>query len=534
MFRLPSFDTPATFRGVGATVARDLAVLAGFLVVSYVLSNVLDVVGTLDAVAREHVDLPLSKLFGTIILVTLGVTLYVFTRYSLTVKELKQRLDAEDRAQKLAMHDQLTGLPNRRHFKAVLNWHLREARGARSIGVVMVNLDRFQAFNDLNGRTAGDELLITISKLLNLRAGVDGFVGRLDGDQFVVLVPDTSEDQMIDWVSALLTSIEAPVTIGQKSVSISATAGVVIGPADGIEAETLLHRADMAMRRAKADSRGWFAFFKATMAERVLERALFEHDLWTAVRDDQIQASFQPLVQLGDGSVRGYEILARWRHAERGDVAPDLFIPMAEASGAIEPLTMNLLRKACTAATAWDDDMQLSLNISPTQLGDVDLAKNLLNVLKDCGFPPERLEIELTEGALVADVDAARDILVALKSKGVTIALDNFGTGHASLRQLRELPFDKLKIDRSFVTRMLDDAASNGQVRAMVSLAKNMGLVVVAEGVETPEQAAVLADMGCDMGQGYHFGRALSAKAILAAKTAVSKADAPRALLPAE
>jgi predicted signal transduction protein with EAL and GGDEF domain len=302
----------------------------------------------------------------------------------------------------------------------------------------------------------------------------------------------------------------------------------VIGPADGIEAETLLHRADMAMRRAKTDSRGWFAFFKSAMAQRVMERALFEHDLWTAVRDDQIQASFQPLVQLSDGSVQGYEILARWRHAERGDVAPDQFIPMAEASGAIEPLTMSLLRKACMAASGWGEPCKLSLNISPTQLGDPELATNLLNVLKDCGFPPDRLEIELTEGALVADVDAAREILVALKARGVAIALDNFGTGHASLRQLRELPFDKLKIDRSFVSRMLEDAASNGQVRAIVSLAKNMGLAVVAEGVETPGQAAALADMGCDMGQGHHFGRPLSAKAIQGAKPAVATYQAQR------
>ncbi|HPI49274.1 MAG TPA: EAL domain-containing protein [Hyphomonadaceae bacterium] len=495
-------------RTVTAQVRRDMLIFAGFIAAGFILSVNLDVVGLLYAVGAEYEHLQLSKFFGTIIFTCAGLTLYVMTRYSAHIRELRTRLQTEERARRVAMHDPLTGLPNRRHLKGVLNWLLSGNDGARKLGVVMLNIDRFKSFNDANGRVQGDEVLMNVGKILNLRAGVDGFVARLEADEFVILLPDQGEEELMDWLSAVLTAIEAPMRVGKAIVSVSATAGAAIGLTDGRDAETLLHRSSLALRRAKDTSRGWFAFFKTGMDELVRQRALFENDLWNAVRNDEIAPYYQPLVSLDDGKARGYEILARWTHATRGPIPPDQFIPTAEASGAIGELTFNLLRRACREAVAAEGAPHLSLNLSPVQLQDEELAQKVLKVLEETNFPPERLEIELTEAALVTDLDAARTILHALRNKGVRIALDNFGAGHASLLQLRQLPFDKLKIDRSFVRRMTTDAESATLVRTIISMAKNLGLIVVAEGVETADQVKALSALGCDMAQGFHFGRA--------------------------
>ena len=501
---------PSVDRRVSQQVWRDLLIFSGFIAAGFILSVNLDVVGWLYALSSAYAHLQMSKLVGTIIVACVGVTLYVITRYHAHIRDLRARLCAEERSRRMAMHDQLTGLPNRRHLKGVLNWLLSESGANRRVGVVMLNVDRFRAFNDAHSRPVGDEVLINIGRVLNVRAGVDGFVARLESDDFVVLAPDMGEDELMDWISATLTAIEAPMVIGQQTYTVSATAGAAIGLADGRDAETLLHRSSLALRRAKDASRGWFAFFKTGMDELVRQRAQFEADLWTAIRNDEIAPHFQPLVHLRDGKPRGYEILARWTHATRGPIPPDQFIPVAEASGAIADMTINLFRKACREAAGLEGAPQLSLNVSPLMLLDPGLAQKLLNVMEEHKFAPSRLEIELTEAALVTDIDAARNVLGALREQGVRIALDNFGTGHASLTQLRLLPFDKLKIDRSFIRRITTDAESAAIVRAAIAMAKALGLVVVAEGVESLDQARMLASMGCDMAQGFHFGRAKS------------------------
>ncbi len=515
-------------RSISAQVRRDIMIFAGFIAAGFILSVNLDVVGLLYRLGTQHGDLQLSKLFGTIIFACVGLTLYVITRYSDHVRELRTRLQTEERARRVAMHDPLTGLPNRRHLKGVLNWLLSNNDASRKLGVVMLDVDRFGSFNDANGRVMGDEVLMNIGKVLNMRAGVSGFVARLEMDEFVVLLPDQGEEELMDWLSATLTAIEVPMMIGKTSVSISATAGAAIGLADGRDAETLLHRASLALRRAKDTSRGWFAFFRTGMDELVRQRALFENDLWNAVRNDEIAPYYQPLVSLSDGKPYGYEVLARWTHATRGPIPPDQFIPTAEASGAIAELTINLLRKACREAVNAEGAPRLSLNLSPVLLGDEGLAKQLLKVLEEANFAPSRLEIELTEAALVADLDAARDILHALRAQGVTVALDNFGKGHASLLQLRQLPFDKLKIDRSFVRRMVNDKESATLVRTIIAMARSLGLKVVAEGVETPEQGKALMAMGCDMGQGYLYGRASQTIAVRPGEPRPRRVAAPK------
>jgi diguanylate cyclase (GGDEF)-like protein len=501
-------------RNVNRQVRRDLLALTGFLAAGYILSINLNVVATLEAAMQQYKHLPLDRVFGTVIVAALGLTLYGFSRSYTTVQALSRQVKADERARRIAMHDQLTGLPNRRHLKGLVNFLLSENDGSKRMAVMLLNLDRFKAFNDHYGRTVGDELLIAVGRLLNYRAGVDGFVARLGADDFAVVLQDKTEDQVIDWLSSLLSAIETPFALTNEQVNIVATVGVSMAIADGRDAETLLNRAELALRRAKESNRGWFAFFKNGMDERVQERATFEHDLFQAVRNDEIEPWFQPLVSLGDGQVRGYEILARWQHAERGIIAPDLFIPVAEATGAIGDLTLNLLRRACREAAGWEGSPHLSLNISPAQLQDDMLAQRLLKVLAETGFPAGRLEIELTEAALVSDFEAARTILASLRNQGVKIALDNFGTGHSSLHQLRSLPFDKLKIDRSFIQDIDQKSEAALMLRTIVSLARNLNLAIVAEGVESDVQAHALAALGCELGQGHHFGRASSAEEI--------------------
>lgn len=495
---------------VAQQVRRDLMIFAGFIAAGFILSVNLDVVGLIHAWATDFEHLQLSRFLGTVIVACIGLTLYIMTRYHTHVRSLRERLMAEERARRVALHDQLTGLPNRRHLKGVLNWLLRENDGGRRLAVVMFNLDKFRDFNDAHGRPAGDEVVINVGKVLNVRAGADGFVARLESDDFVVLLPNQAEEELMDWLSATLTAIEAPVISGDKSFTVSATAGAAVGLVDGRDAETLLHRSSLALRRAKDAHRGWFAFFKTGMDELVRQRALFEGELSAAVRDDQIVPYFQPLVSLQDGSVRGYEILARWSHTTRGPIPPTHFIPAAEASGAIAELTFNLLRRACAEAAKLPGAPHLSLNVSPVQLEQPDFAHELLKVLEESNFPSARLEVELTEAALVSDSGAARAIVDALQAKGVRVALDNFGTGHSSLVQLRQLPFDKLKIDRSFVRAMTTDKEAAVMVRTIITMAKSLGLVVVGEGVETEDQARALAGMGCDMAQGFYFGRAVA------------------------
>jgi diguanylate cyclase len=446
----------------------------------------------------------------------LGITIASVAAAALTVGVVlalaDRRVNALELAQArkaaaMALHDALTGLPNRRHLMNSLEGFIENRPLNQRLAVVAVDLDRFKPVNDLYGHAVGDELLIRIAKLLSETVGDLGFVARLGGDEFVMVLPCARADELIGRLSALVALFEAPLKLGEHEVSIGATMGVAMAPDDGDEAPLLLRRADAALYRAKEDGRGRFAFFEPGLDARALERAMLEHDLRLAVRNDEIVPHFQPLVDLEDGAIKGYEILARWPHPTRGLVGPDQFIQIAEETGLIGEMTFNMLRRACREALHWPGAPRLSLNIAPAQLHDAALPQKILKVLAECGFPPARLEIEITEDALVADFDAARALLTSLKNLDVRIALDDFGTGYSSLRHLRELPFDVLKIDRSFVHSMTDSDEAMSIVRTIVHLAKSLGLAVTAEGIETQTQAAELQALGCERGQGYLLGR---------------------------
>jgi diguanylate cyclase (GGDEF)-like protein len=493
---------------------RDLLALTGFMVLAYFISLRLDLFDYLMHLAVEHEDWELDEIFAGVLLSTIGLFLYGLSRSRATVRELRGRVAAEERAKEMAMHDALTGLPNRRHLGLVLGDFVAGANAAQPLAVVAVDLDRFKPVNDLYGHAVGDQLLVKIAEMLRDEAGADGFAARLGGDEFILVLPDLSEEQLLSKLTALVAAFDAPFKLLGHEVSVGATLGVAMAPADGRDAETLMRRADVALYRGKDDGRGRFAFFEAGMDERVHERAALENDLRIAIRADQIEPHFQALVDLKSGDVLGYEILARWRHAERGLVPPDQFIPIAEETGLIGELTLSILDRACREAQAWPGAPRISLNISPMQLKDGALPQKLLRVLAGCGFPARRLEIEITEDALITDFEAARAILISLKNQGVHIALDDFGTGYSSLRHLRELPFDVLKIDRSFVQSMTDSDEARTLIKTIVSLAKNLGLGVTAEGIETEADANALRALGCELGQGYFYGRPVAGSAI--------------------
>ena len=295
-------------------------------------------------------------------------------------------------------------------------------------------------------------------------------------------------------------------------IQIGARVGIGLADAEEIVIDDLMHRADIALYRAKADGRGCVRQFEPGMDVHVRARALLEGELRQAIADDAIVPHFQPLVDISTGRLMGVEMLARWPHPVHGMVPPDQFIPIAEDLGLIGALTEQLLRRACLAAKSWPPEVSLACNVSPVQLRDPNLPGMIKGVLAETGFPASRIEIEVTESALVGDLDLARGLLDQLRVLGVRLALDDFGTGYSSLRHLQTLPFDKIKIDRSFVAAMATDPESAKIVSAVLGLGRSLGLATVAEGIETEETATFLRDLGCEIGQGWLFGRPTSAE----------------------
>lgn len=483
-------------------------VAASGLLAAAILSLHFTGMGALLLVADPTVRGPSESLDGALLALTIAVgiagVLLVTVFFALAERRLAAvELKAARDAAATALHDALTGLPNRRFLSetlpALLDSHAR-------VAVVAVDLDRFKPVNDLYGHAVGDELLTTIAGRLRDQAGGGGLAARLGGDEFVIVAPFDREDDLIGWLSATVANVEQPVVVSSHELMVGGTLGVALFPGDGKDPNLLLRRADIALYRAKNDGRGRYAFFEAGMDTLVTERAELERDLRAAVRDDQIEPYYQPLVRLASGRVSAFEVLARWPHPTRGLLNPARFIPIAEEIGLIGELSLSLLRRACRDMRDAEGAPRLSVNVAPAQLRDACLPQKILQVLAECGFPPSRLEIEITEDALIGDFEGAHLILTSLKNVGVRLALDDFGTGYSSLRHLRELPFDVLKIDRSFISGMIDSAECMTIVRTIVLLAQNLGLSVTAEGIETSAQAAELKDLGCDTGQGFLFG----------------------------
>jgi diguanylate cyclase (GGDEF)-like protein len=423
--------------------------------------------------------------------------------------------EAQEQAQSLARHDALTGLPNRRIFNAELENATSHSRsGLQAYSVLMIDLDRFKPVNDLQGHAVGDLVLCEVARRLRSVVRKGDVVARLGGDEFAIIAEVEQQsypDMIIRLAGRVINVVREPILVGDSRIEIDASIGIATSPTDGVDSEGLLRAADIAMYRAKRDGRGTFRFFEQSMDEELRAQTRLEADLRKAIISNEIKPHYQPLVDMRENQIYGFEILARWQHPERGLVAPDVFVPLVEQLGMISQMTWSLLRQACRDASGWAKDIKLSLNVSPIQLKDPALPAQLLSVLNQEGFAPSRLEIELTENALVDDLETAKLTILALQGLGIKVSLDDFGTGYSSLYHLRELNFDKIKIDRSFVQSMKDNIESEKIVDAILSLAHSLGLPTVAEGIENPEALKHLNKMGCNFGQGYYFGKAMTA-----------------------
>lgn len=423
----------------------------------------------------------------------------------------------------VARTDALTGLHNRRGLYEQLRTALAGAeRSGGAVALLLCDLDRFKGVNDAHGHTAGDHLLQLVTARLRNAVGDGGVIARLGGDEFALVAapeaansPGPVSEAAAQLARRIIAVLGQPFTLPDGVVAqIGVSIGIALArPEDG-SADALVRRADMALYRAKADGRSRFHFFDPGLDAHIQARALLEGELRHAVAHDLLVPHFQPLVDLATERLIGFEMLARWPHPTRGMIAPGEFISIAEDIGLVGPMTECLLRRACRAAAAWPSDIFVACNLSPLQLRDRDLPATVQSILIETGLPAHRLELEITESALVGDIDLAQDLLGKLKALGVRLALDDFGTGYSSLRHLQLLPIDKLKIDAGFVRAMVSDVESRKIVAAVIGLSHSLGLVTVAEGVEDEGTAALLRDFGCDVGQGWLYGRPAPAEAV--------------------
>jgi diguanylate cyclase (GGDEF)-like protein/PAS domain S-box-containing protein len=422
-------------------------------------------------------------------------------------EDITERKRAEERIAYLARHDPLTDLPNRTAFNEQLSFaRERAAAAGTGFAVLCIDLDRFKEVNDVFGHAAGDAMLREVAK--RLTAATEGaFLARLGADEFALI---SSEGMQPAAAAALAQRVQSAVAdelnVAGFRLRAELSIGVAIFPTDGAESATLLANAGAALDRAKEEGRGAIHFFAAAMDLELRERRALQHDLQSAIARDELALHYQPQARI-DGEIVGFEALARWHHPARGTVPPGTFIPLAEESGLIVPISEWILRSACREAAAWRHPLQIAVNLSPVQFRHGDIAGLVHAVLLETGLAPDRLELEVTEGVLIDDFSRAVSILRRLKSLGVRIAMDDFGTGYSSLSYLQAFPFDKIKIDQGFISNVERNRQSAAIARAVIALARALGLPVLAEGVETREQLAFLEREGCDQVQGYLIGR---------------------------
>jgi diguanylate cyclase (GGDEF)-like protein len=498
---------------------RDLIVIALVAIPTYLVLLAFDAFDLVYDWTRLHEDWQLDELVALLFTLGLAAIVYSWRRLSDLRGEISRRRDAEEEANRLARYDVLTGLANRRLFLEEARDRFRNLPKGCCCALFVVDLDQFKPINDFYGHRLGDEVLRVVADRLTRLVDGEGIVARLGGDEFGILLPYRRNDDKAERLARrIINDLPRPIALAALSLEIGVSIGIAVyDPADrrmnelaqreGNPVETVLRQADMAMYRAKTSGRGLYRFFDRDMDEALQQRVHLEREIKGAITRGEIVPYYQPLVDLATRETVGYEILARWLHPARGLLMPELFIPIAEDTGAIGDLTYYLLARAVRDAKDRSPHTFLSLNLSPRQFADPELAERILSILTEAGFPPQRLEIEITETAIVQRLEDAKVTLQSLRNLGIRIALDDFGTGYAGLHHLRELKLDTLKIDRSFITHMLDNPDEAKIVEAIVSLGHSFGLRTTAEGIETREVLDRLMQLGCETGQGFLFGK---------------------------
>ena len=430
-------------------------------------------------------------------------------------EDITERSLQEAKIAYMACHNSLTGLPNRALLEEKLEQELSGDTNGK-IALLFMDLDRFKEVNDTHGHRMGDRLLVTVAQRLSNCLRSTDLLARVGGDEFVLLIEGEDPQSDAEEIAGrIISSISEPYLLDGRELAIGISVGIAISR-DGIDCKSLIARADLALYRSKSRGRGTFSFFEEEMDAAARNRRSLERDLQTALGNGELEVHYQPQVNLKSGKVVGFEALVRWNHPERGWVSPADFIPIAEHTGLIHQIGDWVLRSACAEAAKWPDQIKVAVNVSTVQFRNNSVLQSVINAIASAGIASRKLELEITETALLDDSEETLSLLEQLHDVGVTIAMDDFGTGYSSLAYLRMFPFDKIKIDRSFVSGATNDESGSAIIRAISGLGRSLRLATTAEGVETEEQLELVKAEGCTEAQGYLFGAAIRADEISA------------------
>jgi diguanylate cyclase (GGDEF)-like protein len=458
---------------------------------------------------------PEVRLASTALTLNVALILFGWRRYVDLQHEAEMQAEHERRAVVLATTDAITGLYNRKGF-ADRAAQLSSEAGARGDNLVVISFQvhRFKTINDQHGYETGDRLLKTLSVALADELGPNAVLARLSGDEFAVALAMRSDgmNRADELAEAVLRIVTRPLLFEEKIIQVGAFAGIAAAPAATVRIPDILRRADIAMDHARSGRVARPVWFDAGMERALIAHGEVEQGIRFGLEHGQFVPYFEPQVDLATGEIVGFEMLARWIHPLSGVIGPDVFIPVAEEIGLIGRLSEQVIGEALREAAGWDAKIKISVNISPLQLADGWLAQRIVKMLADTGFPAERLVVEITESSLFADIDLARTIVTSLKNQGVRLALDDFGTGFSSLSHLRSLPFDIIKIDRSFVTNINSKRENSAIVRAVQTLAASLPVPVCVEGIENEDSYKAVVRLGCEIGQGWYFGKPMPAE----------------------
>ncbi len=484
-----------------------------------VIFAILMFVGTGGTVINEAID-SLSgygggsdKMLVSAFLLNIALILFGWRRYRDLAAEVTERAAAEERAHSLAVTDPLTGFLNRRTLTEKTTDMIATAqRKNKSTAFLMLDLDNFKTVNDVHGHSAGDIVLKEVASRIAAVIPPNNLLARLGGDEFAcAFIFDPDQPEMVDRIADdLIDSIAMPIVENSNHLVVTTSIGMSRFDFESEGVDVLMRRADIAMYSAKKQGRNRFCWFDVSMEQELQTRNTIESGMRKGIPNDEFVPYYEQQIDLATGKLTGFEMLARWDSPTQGLVSPEIFIPIAEETGMIGDLSMSVMRQAFEDAKHWDPSLTISVNISPVQLLDPWLAQKIVKLLVETGFPPNRLEIEITESSLFENLSLAQSIVGSLKNQGIRIALDDFGTGYSSLAHLRALPFDRIKIDRSFVTSILENPESAAIVKAITGLGESLGMPITAEGIEDKAIENELRNLGCSKGQGWHYGRPLS------------------------
>jgi diguanylate cyclase len=449
----------------------------------------------------SYLAMALAIALGCIVVAGTGLTSFVIDH--------RVRSDSNRKLYHMALYDGLTGLPNRQNFSEKLSAAIKDANGSgEGFAVIGMDLDKFKEINDIRGHLAGDEALSTVGERLRALQTDRFFIARLGGDEFSAICQHNDDKSVFEAMQQIASALQEPIILRDGAeVNVGVSLGAAFYPTDAENAQDLVSRADLAMYRAKASPITSICFYDSAMDEIVRKRKALAADLKNALANNELELYYQVQNVVDTEEITGFEVLLRWHHPSRGMVSPMEFIPIAEESGLIIEIGKWVLETACSQAAKWPNTLRVAVNLSPVQLSDPKLLSIVRNVLDKTGLTPHRLELELTESTIIENRERTLLLLTQIKAMGVTIALDDFGTGYSSLETLRTFPFDKIKLDRSFMDQIENSPQARAIIRAVLAIGKSLDVPVLAEGVETRSQLAILRSEGCDAMQGFLLGR---------------------------